>query len=117
MAATTLSASASLIAAGAQVLNILPPSAALKTNANLILASADLPEDTLRALCNAAPVLIGLRPEDRAEMPRFRTLGAAGWMVRPVRAQSLIERAGLAISGEEAKESTRQHCLYQRRIS
>lgn len=104
-AATTLSASASLIAAGAQVLNILPPSAALKTNANLILASADLPEDTLRALCNAAPVLIVLRPEDRAEMPRFRTLGAAGWMVRPVRAQSLIERAGLAISGAEAKES------------
>ncbi len=104
-AATTLSAAASLLEAGAEVLNILPPSAALKTRASLILASADLPEDTLRALCNTAPVLIVLRPEDRAEMPRFRTLGAAGWMVRPLRAKSLIERAGLAISGADASEA------------
>ncbi|NQY96699.1 MAG: response regulator [Henriciella sp.] len=104
-AATTLSAAASLLKAGAEVLNILPPSAALKVRANLILAGADLPEDTLRALCNTAPVLIVLRPEDRAEMPRFRTLGAAGWMVRPLRAKSLIERAGLAISGAVASES------------
>jgi hypothetical protein len=104
-AATTLSAAASLLRAGAEVLNILPPSAALKTRASLILAGADLPEDTLRALCNTAPVLIVLRPEDRAEMPRFRTLGAAGWMVRPLRAKSLIERAGLAISGADASET------------
>lgn len=104
-AATTLSASASLLQAGAEVLNILPPSAAMKTRADLILASAALPEDTLRALCNTAPVLIVLRPEDRAEMPRFRTLGAAGWMVRPLRAKSLIERAGLAISGADASET------------
>ncbi len=104
-AATTLSAAESLIQAGAEVLNILPPSAALKTRADLILANADLPEDTLRALCNIAPVLIVLRPADRAEMPRFRTLGAAGWMVRPLRAKSLIERAGLAISGGDASET------------
>ena len=103
--ATALSATAALTEAGAEVLNILPPSAALKVQADLILAGADLPEDTLRALCNAAPVLIVLRPEDRAEMPRFRTLGAAGWMVRPLRAKSLIERAGLAMSGGAATES------------
>ena len=104
-AATTLSASASLIQAGAEVLNIHPPADALKLQSDLILASAALPEDTLRALCNSAPVLIVLRPEDRAEMPRFRTLGAAGWMVRPLRAKSLVERAGLAISGLAAAES------------
>jgi CheY-like chemotaxis protein len=103
--ATTLSATACLVQAGAEVLNILPPSEALKLRSDLILASATLPEDTLRALCNTAPVLIVLRPEDRAEMPRFRTLGAAGWMVRPLRAKSLIERAGLAISGMDATET------------
>jgi len=103
--ATALSAAASLLQAGAEVFNILPPSAALKVPADLILAGADLPEDTLRALCNTAPVLIVLRPEDRTEMPRFRTLGAAGWMVRPLRAHSLIERAGLAIAGGDARDT------------
>ncbi|MEM9053801.1 MAG: ATP-binding protein [Pseudomonadota bacterium] len=102
--ATALSAAASLTSAGARAINIAPPSAALRAKARLILASADLPEDTLRALCNAAPVLIVLRPEDRAEMPRFRTLGAAGWLVRPLRTTSVIERAGLAISGGDARE-------------
>jgi hypothetical protein len=99
--ATTLSAAATLQSAGAKPHGVHPPAAALKSKSKLILAGADLPEDTLRALCNSAPVLIVLRPEDRAEMPRFRTLGAAGWLVRPLRASSLIERAGLAMSGED----------------
>lgn len=102
--ATALSSAESLHQAGARVLNISTPSDALKQNAKLIIASADLPEDTLRALCNTAPVLIVLRPEDRTEMPRFRTLGAAGWLIRPLRAQSVIERAGLAISGGDARQ-------------
>ena len=100
--ATTLSAAAALAAAGASPVQIDPPVPARAKGAKLILASADLPEDTLRALCNSAPVLIVLRPEDRAEMPRFRTLGAAGWLVRPLRAASLVERAGLAMAGEKA---------------
>lgn len=103
--ATALSAAASLAQAGAKVLNISTPADALKLDAKLILANADLPEDTLRALCNTAPVLIVLRPEDRAEMPRFRTIGAAGWLIRPLRAQSVIERAGLAISGGDEQQT------------
>lgn len=102
--ATTLSAAASLAQAGAKVLKAEGLHDALKADATLIIANADLPEDTLRALCNTAPVLIVLRPEDRAELPRFRTLGAAGWLIRPLRAQSVIERAGLAISGGDAQE-------------
>ncbi len=98
--ATALSAAATLSAAGATSTIIDPPVPRNAKGARLILASADLPEDTLRALCNFAPVLIVLRPEDRAEMPRFRTLGAAGWLVRPLRATSLVERAGLAMAGE-----------------
>ncbi|MEM7329083.1 MAG: response regulator [Pseudomonadota bacterium] len=102
---TALSATATLVRAGAQVLNIMPPEAALKVNAKLILANADLPERTLKALCKSAPTLIVLRHEDRAEMPRFRTFGASGWLTRPLRAASVIERAGLAIAGGEAGEN------------
>ncbi len=100
--ATTLCAAEALANAGATPTLIDPPVPRNASNAELILASADLPEDTLRALCNTAPVLIVLRPEDRAEMPRFRTLGAAGWLVRPLRARSLVERAGLAMAGQAA---------------
>jgi CheY-like chemotaxis protein len=97
-------------------MGIHPPGAALKSKSNLILAGADLPEDTLRALCNTAPVLIVLRPEDRTEMPRFRTLGAAGWLVRPLRPGSLIERAGLAMSGEDTKSDEEANATGQGRV-
>lgn len=102
--ATALSASESLAQAGATVLNVASPNDALKLSPTLVLANADLPEDTLRALCNTAPVLIVLRPEDRTEMPRFRTLGAAGWLIRPLRAHSVVERAGLAIGGDDLRQ-------------
>ncbi len=103
--ATTLSAAETLIRAGATVLNIAPPAAALRCDATLIIANADLPKRTLRALCKAAPTLIVLRHEDRAEMPRFRTLGAAGWLIRPLRAASVIERVGLAIAGGQTSDT------------
>ena len=37
-------------------------------------------------------------------MPRFRTLGAAGWLTRPLRAKSVVERTGLAIAGSDVRE-------------
>ena len=100
--ATALAASAGLSNAGATPLYLDPPTPASMGGVSLVLASADLPEDTLRALCNVAPVLIVLRPEDRAHMPRFRTLGAAGWLVRPLRGNSLVERARLAMAGDSS---------------
>ncbi len=101
--ASSLAAAAALSASGASPTVIDPPVPASAKAAKLVLASADLPEDTLRALCNTTPVLIVLRPEDRVEMPRFRTLGAAGWLIRPLRQASLIERAGLAMAGEKER--------------
>ena len=32
-------------------------------------------------------------------MPRFRTLGAVGWLVRPLRPESVVERVSLVLSG------------------
>ena len=103
--ATALSATDTLTRAGATVLNIMPPEAALTANVRLIIASADLPERTLRKLCRSAPVLIALRQEDRGQMPRFRTFGTAGWLVRPLRAPSLVERVGLVLSGESVRDT------------
>jgi CheY-like chemotaxis protein len=100
--ATALSATETLIRAGARMLNFESAEAALASRAKLILTGADLPQPTLRALCKRAPVLIVLRHEDRAEMPKFRTMGAAGWLTRPLRATSVIERVGIAIAGGDA---------------
>ncbi len=100
--ASTLAVAEALTRAGATVINIMPPEAALLVDAGLILASADLPTATLQILCKSAPVLVVLRQEDRNEMPRFRKMGALGWLVRPLRAASVVTRAGLALSGEHA---------------
>jgi CheY-like chemotaxis protein/anti-sigma regulatory factor (Ser/Thr protein kinase) len=102
--ATALSVANTLSVAGATVLNAEPFERALHMQPDLILASADLPEASLQRLCKSAPVLIVLRHEDRKEMPRFRSLGAAGWLVRPLRAISVLERVELAIAGGQARE-------------
>ena len=101
--ASTLSVTEALTRAGASVMTVTASTAALSANADLILAGADLPANVLQILCAAAPVLIVLRQEDRAEMPRFRKIGASGWLVRPLRAASVVDRAGLAISGQQAQ--------------
>ncbi|MCR9270950.1 MAG: response regulator [Hyphomonadaceae bacterium] len=102
--ATALAAAQTLTQAGASVISVAPRQSTRADEVDLILASADLPKSKLKSLCAAAPVLIVLRHEDRTEMPRFRSMGAAGWLVRPLRAASVIERAGLAISGGHASE-------------
>jgi len=102
---TSLSAASTLSRAGATVLNMRCADEIKSANVKLILANADLPKRTLRKLCKIAPTLIVLRHEDRSEMPRFRTLGAAGWLIRPLRAASVVERSGLAIVGDKAGES------------
>lgn len=103
-AATSLSVANTLSQAGATVLNAVPAETAVHMTPSLILASADLPEASLERLCKSAPVLIVMRHEDRKQMPRFRALGATGWLVRPLRAKSVLERVEFAISGMTAGE-------------
>ena len=100
--ATALSVAQTLSGAGADVLNVDQHDTVLPSQLDLILASADLPEATLKTLCAQSPVLVVFRHEDRKEMPRFRAIGAAGWLIRPVRARSIVERVGLAMSGGDA---------------
>ena len=51
-----------------------------------------------------APVLIVVRPADRGQLSHFHELGVAGWLVRPLRNSSLVERALLASHGVASRE-------------
>ena len=94
---TALSAAAPLYAAGANI-SFKEPGVPLQ-DPGVILAGADLPSAEIARLSTLAPTLVVLRPEDRSTITRFRLLGAAGWLVRPLRPTSLIERVGLANAG------------------
>ncbi|MEM5516137.1 ATP-binding protein [Henriciella sp. AS95] len=96
---TCLSAAGALANAGATPLITDNAQHARQARPDLILADAKLPERSLRALTRIAPTLVVMRPEDRGLLGRFHDMGASGWLVRPLRDRSLIERAHLALKG------------------
>ncbi len=67
---------------------------------DVTIADAALPPAQITAMARANPTLVVLRPEDRSRIPQFREMGCAGYLIRPLRAQSIIARVGLAMSGE-----------------
>jgi len=104
--ATMLAAAASLVDASATPVCIdaqddVAPGAAC----DALLVAAELPAASIRALAGLAPTLVVLRPEDRGAIETFRELGCAGWLVRPLRASSLVERVWLARSGSAQEDS------------
>ncbi|MEL7480374.1 MAG: ATP-binding protein [Pseudomonadota bacterium] len=96
-APTILASSFALAQAGATP--IVKPAGTRLKDCDVILAGADLPSAEIARLAAMAPTLVVLRPTDRKAITRFRLLGAAGWLVRPLRPTSLIERVGLAQAG------------------
>jgi len=97
---STLSACATLFHAGADI--VLATAGARLKNADVILADPHLPSAEIARLAATAPTLIVLRPEDRGAMTKFRLLGCAGWLVRPLRPVSLLERVELVGAGGRA---------------
>lgn len=100
-AASTLSAMASLMGAGAAVHLLDPEQAKVPDEIGVLLLSADLPESLVSKLASQRPSLVVLRPEDRGAISRFRRLGCAGWLVRPLRTSSIAERLFVVMSGED----------------
>lgn len=96
-APTALAATASLYHADINV-HFAKPGDRLK-DPGVILVGADLPSAEIARLSAIGPTLVVLRPEDRQMITRFRLLGCAGWLVRPMRRASLIERITLAKAG------------------
>ena len=114
--ATALSAWASLSQAGARVCLVDNAQQARREKPDVILAAAELPERSLRALVRTGPTLIVMRPEDRGLMSRFHDMGASGWLVRPLRHKSLTERVDLAAEGNTALEECDENGLSGRVI-
>ena len=95
---TTLAAASALDFAG-HTPRIAEPGGPVERN-GVILADAQLPFQEIARLASLAPTLVVLRPEDRRTITRYRLLGCSGWLVRPLREASLIERVRLACAGQ-----------------
>ncbi|MBI1340654.1 response regulator [bacterium] len=103
-AASALACAASLTAHGATVL--CGPGA--DHSATLTIMDAALPPLRIGAAARRGPVLVVLRPEDRARIPAFRDIGCVGYLIRPLRAQSIAERAALALTGVRDIDAERE---------
>ncbi|MEO1407540.1 MAG: ATP-binding protein, partial [Pseudomonadota bacterium] len=113
---STLSVCATLFHTGANIFLAEPGDRI--PNADVILADPRLPSAEIARLASIAPTLIVLRPEDRSAMTKFRLLGCAGWLVRPLRPASLLERIELVRTGarvfnedDAPKLTNRKHVL------
>lgn len=102
--ATALSLAASLDAMGASSVQIDISTGQVPAEVDVILVGADLPEGAVSMLAARAPALVVLRPQDRGVIPRFRSLGCHGWLVRPLRTASVAEHIRLARSGRDISE-------------
>ncbi len=69
-----------------------------------ILDGSHSPAD-IKKTAKKTPTLVILRPEDRAQIPKFREMGCVGYLIRPLRGSSIAERVAIAARGEEFKES------------
>jgi hypothetical protein len=74
------------------------------TRADLVLIDAAEPPARIEALARRRRTLVVLRPEDRSLIERFRELGCAGYLIRPLRAASVLERVRHALDGDVAGE-------------
>ncbi len=67
--------------------------------ADVVILDAALAPADIVAATREAPALVILRPEDRTLIPRFRDMGCAGYLIRPLRASSVEERISLVADG------------------
>lgn len=67
---------------------------------DVTIVDGALPPTRIARLAKQAPTLVVLRPEDRSRIPQFREMGCAGYLIRPLRALSIVERVEVALKGE-----------------
>lgn len=70
------------------------------SDADLIIVDAANPPARIEAFARRRPTLVVMRPQDRALIGKFRDMGCAGYLIRPLRASSILERARLAMRGD-----------------
>ncbi|RYD98308.1 MAG: response regulator, partial [Sphingomonadales bacterium] len=74
------------------------------TEADLVILDAALPPAQIEAIARKQRTLVVLRPGDRSRLETFREMGSAGYLIRPLRAGSIIERVGLTLAGAVQSE-------------
>jgi signal transduction histidine kinase/CheY-like chemotaxis protein len=99
--ASALACFAALAEDGARA---LPAVGATAAGADLVIVDAALPPARVEALARRHPTLVVLRPEDRSRLTQFSDMGCAGYLIRPLRASSILERARLAMAGDVQAE-------------
>ena len=67
--------------------------------ADLVILDAALPPAQIEAIARKRRTLVVLRPGDRSRLETFRAMGCAGYLIRPLRAASIVERVGLTLAG------------------
>jgi signal transduction histidine kinase/CheY-like chemotaxis protein len=76
--------------------------------ADLAILDAALPPAKIEAMARKRRTLVVLRPGDRSRIEQFRAMGCAGYLIRPLRATSIIDRVGFTLAGavqQEPKEA------------
>lgn len=103
--ATSLALSAILITA--DITPVLLPETAPTGghDCDILLIGADLPARRIVSHAAQTTSLVVLRPEDRGVIGRFREMGCKGWLVRPLRATSVVERVYLAREGTPEEDT------------
>ncbi|MDP3492986.1 MAG: response regulator [Hyphomonadaceae bacterium] len=67
--------------------------------ADLVILDAALPPAGIEAIARRKRTLVVLRPGDRSRLETFREMGCSGYLIRPLRTASIVERVGLTLSG------------------
>lgn len=92
---------ACLAAVSASGMHVVDSSADAKPgDAQVSIIDAAYPPAQISRIAKAVPTLVVLRPEDRSRIPQFREMGCAGYLIRPLRAHSILERVEVALKGE-----------------
>jgi len=73
-------------------------------DADLVILDAALPPAHIKSVARKRKTLVVLRPGDRSQLETFRGMGSAGYLIRPLRAASIIERVGLTLAGAVQSE-------------
>ena len=73
--------------------------------ADLVILDVALPPAHIEAVARRKKTLVVLRPGDRSQLETFREMGSAGYLIRPLRAASIIERVGLTLAGAVQPET------------
>lgn len=102
--ASQLSIAAALLDAGVTPLALPISTNTLPDGTDTLVIGADVPEKDVKRLAKLGRLLVVLRPEDRGAIGRFRELGSAGWLIRPLRAASLEQRIAVLRATGEAQE-------------